>query len=50
MNLPVRQFIRFGREICGDLHPAEHREWWLSNGRGAYAASTIAGTLTRRSP
>ena len=40
--------IRFGREICGDLAQAERREWWLSNGRGAYAAGTIAGTLTRR--
>lgn len=41
-------FIRFGREICGDLANAERREWWLANGRGGYAAGTIAGTLTRR--
>lgn len=41
-------FIRFGRAICGDLQQAERREWWLSNGLGAYAAGTIAGTLTRR--
>jgi 4-alpha-glucanotransferase len=41
-------FIRFGREICGDLAQAERREWWLSNGRGGYASGTIAGTLTRR--
>jgi predicted glycogen debranching enzyme len=40
--------IRFGREICGDLGQAERREWWLANGLGAYAAGTIAGTLTRR--
>lgn len=40
--------IRFGREILGDLIQAERREWWLSNGRGAYAAGTVAGTLTRR--
>ncbi|HWP01279.1 MAG TPA: amylo-alpha-1,6-glucosidase [Methylococcus sp.] len=40
--------IRFGREICGDLGQAERREWWLVNGRGAYAAGTVAGTLTRR--
>jgi 4-alpha-glucanotransferase len=40
--------IRFGREICGDLEQAERREWWLANGLGAYAAGTIAGTLTRR--
>ena len=41
-------FIRFGREICGDLVQAERREWWLANGLGAYAAGTVAGTLTRR--
>ena len=40
--------IRFGREICGDLAAAERREWWLANGRGGYAAGTIALTLTRR--
>jgi predicted glycogen debranching enzyme len=40
--------IRFGRETCGDLAQAERREWWLANGRGAYAAGTVAGTLTRR--
>ena len=47
MSLPVPEFIRFGREICGDLAQADRREWRLSNGRGAYAAGTIAGTLTR---
>jgi 4-alpha-glucanotransferase len=41
-------FIRFGREIIGDLAQAERREWWLANGLGAYAAGTVAGTLTRR--
>jgi Glycogen debranching enzyme N terminal len=40
--------IRFGREICGDLTAAECREWWIGNGRGAYAAGTIALTLARR--
>jgi len=40
--------IRFGREICGDLAAAERREWWIGNGRGAYAAGTIAQSLTRR--
>jgi predicted glycogen debranching enzyme len=40
--------IRFGRAICGDLHQAERREWWLANGLGGYAAGTIAGSLTRR--
>jgi len=42
------EWIRFGREVCNDLTQAERREWWLTNGRGAYAAGTIAGTLTRR--
>jgi glycogen debranching enzyme len=40
--------IRFGRAICGDLTQAERREWWLADGRGGYAAGTVAGTLTRR--
>lgn len=46
MNRPA--FIRFGRETCGELAQAERREWWLSNGLGAYSAGTVAGTLTRR--
>lgn len=46
MNLP--DVVRFGREICGELLAAERREWWLANGRGAYAAGTVAGSLTRR--
>jgi glycogen debranching enzyme len=40
--------MRFGRAICGDLQQAERREWWLANGLGAYAAGTMAGSLTRR--
>jgi glycogen debranching enzyme-like protein len=44
----VPRLVGFGRAICGDLHAAEHREWWLANGLGGYAAGTIAGTLTRR--
>src|ERR1700761_7793986 len=40
--------IPCGRAICGELDQAERREWWLANGRGAYAAGTVAGTLTRR--
>ncbi len=40
--------IRFGRAICGDLAAAERREWWLANGRGGYAAGTVALSLTRR--
>lgn len=48
MSNQLPNFIRFGRAICGDLVQAERREWWLSNGLGAYAAGTVAGTLTRR--
>ena len=48
MNKTLPDPIRFGREICGDLAQAERREWWLANGRGGYAAGTVAGTLTRR--
>jgi predicted glycogen debranching enzyme len=48
MSNSLPREIRFGREICGDLAQAERREWWLANGRGAYAAGTVAGTLTRR--
>jgi predicted glycogen debranching enzyme len=40
--------IRFSREVCGDLAAAERREWWLANGRGGYAAGTVALSLTRR--
>jgi 4-alpha-glucanotransferase len=39
--------VRLGRATCGDLVEAESREWWVANGLGAYAAGTIAGTLTR---
>ncbi|MHB8534317.1 MAG: amylo-alpha-1,6-glucosidase [Sulfuricaulis sp.] len=48
MNVALPETIRLGRDICGDLTQAERREWWLANGRGAYAAGTVAGTLTRR--
>ncbi len=48
MSDKLPDFIRFGRAICGDLGQAERREWWLGNGLGAYAADTVAGTLTRR--
>ncbi len=40
--------LGFGREICGDFSLAEAREWWLSNGLGAYAAGTVACSLSRR--
>ncbi|MCU0835440.1 MAG: amylo-alpha-1,6-glucosidase [Chromatiaceae bacterium] len=48
MDQTLPQLIHFGREVCNDLDAAERREWWLTNGLGAYAAGTVAGTLTRR--
>jgi predicted glycogen debranching enzyme len=39
--------VDFGREICGDLHAAESREWLVTNGIGGYAFGTIAGHQTR---
>ncbi len=48
VSSPLPHLVRFGREVCGELEPAERREWWLANGRGSYAAGTVAGTLTRR--
>ncbi len=45
-ELPVG--LHRGREVLGDLEQAERREWWLTNGRGAYAAGTLALSLTRR--
>jgi predicted glycogen debranching enzyme len=41
-------FISFGREVCGDLHAAEQREWLVTNGIGGFACGTVAGHLTRR--
>ncbi|HSO82403.1 amylo-alpha-1,6-glucosidase [Thiocapsa sp.] len=34
-------------EPSADLNRAERREWWIANGRGGYAAGTVAGSLTR---
>lgn len=48
MSTRLPEFIRFGREICGDLAQADHREWWLADGFGGYAAGTVALSLTRR--
>ncbi|MGH7092549.1 MAG: amylo-alpha-1,6-glucosidase [Stellaceae bacterium] len=40
--------LRLWHDICGDLAAAERHEWWLANGRGGYAAGTVALSLTRR--
>jgi predicted glycogen debranching enzyme len=42
-----RSEVDFGREICGDLHTSEAREWLVTNGIGGYAFGTIAGLQTR---
>ena len=39
--------VKFGREVCGSLKTAEHREWLVTNGIGGYAGGTVAGLLTR---
>ena len=40
--------LDWGREICGRLDIAEHREWLCTNGIGGFASGTVAGLLTRR--
>jgi len=40
--------VKFGPEVCGDLHAAESREWLVTNGIGGYAFGTLAGLQTRR--
>ncbi len=39
--------ITLDRSICCDLNETISREWLITNGLGAYAAGTVAGTLTR---
>jgi predicted glycogen debranching enzyme len=39
--------VEFDREVCGDLHDAESREWLVTNGIGSYAFGTMAGLQTR---
>jgi len=48
MKPPLPDGVRLGGAICGELTESERREWWLANGLGAFAAGTVAGTLTRR--
>ena len=48
MSISLPTIVRLGRDICGRLDEAERREWWLTNGRGGYAAGTVAGSMTRR--
>lgn len=39
--------ISYDRSVCCDLNETIAREWLVTNGRGSYAAGTIAGMLTR---
>ncbi|HJT56510.1 MAG TPA: amylo-alpha-1,6-glucosidase [Ktedonobacteraceae bacterium] len=39
--------IILDRSVCCDLNETISREWLITNGRGGYAAGTVAGTLTR---
>lgn len=39
--------ITLSRSTCRDLNETISREWLLTNGRGGYAAGTVAGVLTR---
>ena len=48
MSISLPTIVRLGRDLCGRLDEAERREWWLTNGRGGYAAGTVAGSMTRR--
>ncbi len=39
--------IRLDRSVCCNLDETIAREWLVTNGRGGYAAGTVAGALTR---
>lgn len=39
--------IALDRNLCCDLKETISREWLVTNGRGGYAAGTVAGALTR---
>jgi predicted glycogen debranching enzyme len=47
-DTPQNAVVQFGREICGVLDVAEHREWLVTNGIGGFASGTVSGNLTRR--
>jgi predicted glycogen debranching enzyme len=40
--------IKFGRDVCGDIHTASQKEWLVTNGIGGFASGTLSGILTRR--
>ena len=44
---PIPLTVEFGREVCGELHDAESREWLVTNGIGGYSFGTVAGVQTR---
>lgn len=47
LHVDESMVIQLGRDICGDLHNAEQREWLVTNGIGGYACGTLSGMLTR---
>jgi predicted glycogen debranching enzyme len=48
LTTTMENMVSWGREVCGDLGPAERREWLCTNGIGGFASGTVAGTATRR--
>jgi len=40
--------IQLGKDICGNLDAALHREWLETNGIGGFASASITGANTRR--
>lgn len=43
----IQSPVEFDRDVCGDLHDAESREWLVTNGIGGYAFGTMAGLQAR---
>jgi predicted glycogen debranching enzyme len=48
MSQPAIPRLALDERTCANPYQAESLEWWLTNGRGGYAAGTVAGLLTRR--
>src|SRR5437868_2859056 len=40
--------IQLGKDICGNLDTALHREWLETNGIGGFSSASITGANTRR--
>ncbi len=46
--IPPGEYLKFGRQVCGSLDNAAHREWLVTDGLGGFAMGTVAGLSTRR--